>query len=91
MNHDCSVITKSTVPVGTSAEIGKIIQNELDKRNETFKFNLISNPEFLKEGSAVQDCLRPDRVVVGAENEESFEIMKIFTNTSFAIPTIMCS
>jgi UDPglucose 6-dehydrogenase len=76
MNHDCSVITKSTVPVGTSAEIGEIIQNELDKRNETFKFNLISNPEFLKEGSAVQDCLRPNRIVIGAENEESFRLME---------------
>lgn len=76
MNHDCFVITKSTVPVGTSHEIGKIIQNELNKRNKSFKFNLISNPEFLKEGNAVNDCLRPDRIVVGAENEESFEIMK---------------
>ena len=76
MNHDCYVITKSTVPVGTSHEIGKIIQNELNKRNKLFNFKLISNPEFLKEGSAVNDCLRPDRIVVGAENEESFEIMK---------------
>lgn len=76
MNHDCFVITKSTVPVGTSHEIGRIIQNELIKRNKNYKFNLISNPEFLKEGTAVSDCLRPDRIVVGAENEESFEIMK---------------
>ena len=76
MNHDCSVITKSTVPVGTSAEVGKIIQKELNNRNVNFKFNLISNPEFLKEGSAVYDCLRPDRIVVGAENEESFKIME---------------
>ncbi len=76
INHNCYIITKSTVPIGTSVEIGKIIQKELDKRNETFKFNLISNPEFLKEGSAVSDCLRPDRIVVGAENEESFKIME---------------
>ena len=76
MNHDCAVITKSTVPVGTSANVGKIIQKELDKRNKDFKFNLISNPEFLKEGSAVSDCLRPDRVVVGAEDEESFKLME---------------
>lgn len=76
MNHDCFVITKSTVPVGTSIEIGKIIKKELDNRKKSFKFNLISNPEFLKEGSAVSDCLRPDRIVVGAEDEESFEIMK---------------
>ena len=76
MNHDCFVITKSTVPVGTSHEIGKIIKNELNKRNKSFKFNLISNPEFLKEGTAVSDCLRPDRIVIGAENEESFNTMK---------------
>ena len=76
MNHDCFVITKSTVPVGTNNEIGKIIQKELDKQNKNYKFNLISNPEFLKEGSAVSDCLRPDRIVVGAENEKSFEVME---------------
>jgi UDPglucose 6-dehydrogenase len=76
INHDCYVITKSTVPVGTSTEIEKIIQNELDKRDKTYKFNLISNPEFLKEGSAVNDCLRPDRIVIGANNEESFKIME---------------
>ena len=76
MNHDCFVITKSTVPVGTNHEIGKIIQKELDKQNKNYEFNLISNPEFLKEGSAVSDCLRPDRIVVGAENEKSFEVME---------------
>lgn len=76
MNHDCFVITKSTVPVGTSIEIGKIIQNELNNQNKNYKFNLISNPEFLKEGSAVSDCLRPDRIVIGAENDESFQIME---------------
>ncbi|WP_296866670.1 UDP-glucose/GDP-mannose dehydrogenase family protein [uncultured Methanobrevibacter sp.] len=76
MNHDCYVITKSTVPVGTSHKIGKIIQKKLHERNKSFNFNLISNPEFLKEGTAVSDCLRPDRIVIGAENEESFEIMK---------------
>lgn len=76
MNHDCFVITKSTVPVGTSMKIKEIIQKELYARNKSFKFNMISNPEFLKEGSAVTDCLRPDRVVVGAENKESFEIME---------------
>lgn len=76
MDHDCFIITKSTVPVGTSIEIGKILQEELDKRNKDFKFNLISNPEFLKEGSAVQDCLRPNRIVVGADNKECFEVME---------------
>ena len=76
MDHDCFVITKSTVPVGTCNEIGKLIEKELNKRNKTYNFNLISNPEFLKEGSAVQDFLRPDRIIIGAENKESFEVMK---------------
>ena len=76
MNHNSYVITKSTVPVGTNIKIKEIIQKELDKRKVNFKFNIISNPEFLKEGSAVSDCLRPNRIVVGAENKKSFEMME---------------
>jgi len=76
INHDCFIITKSTVPIGTNKKVGEIIKEELEKRNVDYSFNLISNPEFLKEGSAVQDCLQPDRIIIGAENNESFEIMK---------------
>ncbi len=69
MNHDCFVVIKSTVPVGTSDEVKSIINEELSKRGESFNFKMISNPEFLKEGTAVNDCLLPDRIIVGFEDE----------------------
>ena len=66
------IVTKSTVPVGTSKEIKKIIGNIVSKD----LFDVVSNPEFLREGSAIDDFMRPDRVVVGTENEKSEKIMK---------------
>jgi UDPglucose 6-dehydrogenase len=69
------VVTKSTVPVGTSEKIRKAIQSELDKRNENIDFDISSNPEFLKEGAAVDDFLKPERIVIGIDNEKSREIM----------------
>ncbi len=66
------IVTKSTVPVGTSKEIKKIIGNFVSKDF----FDVVSNPEFLREGSAIHDFMRPDRVVVGTENEKSEKIMK---------------
>src|SRR5665648_519118 len=59
------VVTKSTVPVGTSEKIRKTIQNELDKRKVSIPFSMASNPEFLKEGAAVEDFLKPERIVIG--------------------------
>ena len=76
MENDSYIIIKSTVPVGTSNKVKEIILKELEKRNLKLKVNMISNPEFLKEGSAVNDCMRPDRIVIGADNEDSFKIMK---------------
>ena len=76
MTHDCTIVTKSTVPVGTGYKIREIIQSQLNNRKVNFKFNIISNPEFLKEGSAVSDCLRPDRIIVGCDDEIGFGIMK---------------
>jgi UDPglucose 6-dehydrogenase len=70
------VVTKSTVPVGTSEKIRKTIQNELDKRKVSVQFNMASNPEFLKEGAAVEDFLKPERIVIGIDNEKTGEIMK---------------
>ena len=70
------VVTKSTVPVGTSDKIRKVIQNELDKRNAPVPFDVASNPEFLKEGAAVEDFLKPERIVIGIDNEKTAEIMK---------------
>ncbi len=69
------VVDKSTVPVGTADKVRTAIQEELDKRGVTIDFDVVSNPEFLKEGAAIQDFMHPDRVVVGAESERAMEIM----------------
>ncbi len=66
------VVTKSTVPVGTTKEIKKIISKIVPKEN----FDVVSNPEFLREGSAINDFMRPDRIIIGADNEKSTKIMK---------------
>lgn len=70
------VVTKSTVPVGTSEKIRKAIQNQLDKRKSKISFDMASNPEFLKEGAAVEDFLKPERIVIGIDNEDTAAIMK---------------
>ena len=70
------VVDKSTVPVGTAFMVRDIIQTELNKRNSNLTFDIISNPEFLKEGAAVNDCMRPDRVVIGTDNVDAAEIMR---------------
>ena len=71
MNKYLLVVTKSTVPVGTAALVRKAIQDELDIRNLDIQFDVASNPEFLKEGNAVNDFMHPDRVVVGVESEKA--------------------
>lgn len=70
------IVTKSTVPVGTAAKVKKAIQDELDKRGVQIPFDVASNPEFLKEGAAVDDFLKPDRIVVGVESERAETLMK---------------
>lgn len=70
------VVTKSTVPVGTSEVIRGVIQEELDKRKANIPFDMASNPEFLKEGSAVEDFLKPERIVIGTNTERAAEIMR---------------
>ncbi len=69
------VVTKSTVPVGTSEKVRAAVQEELDKRGSKLTFDVASNPEFLKEGNAVQDFLKPDRIVVGRSNEKVEKVM----------------
>ena len=69
------VVTKSTVPVGTAEKIRTAIQSELDKRNISVTFDMASNPEFLKEGAAIDDFLKPERIVIGTDNEGAREIM----------------
>lgn len=69
------VVTKSTVPIGTSEKVRKAVADEIAARKVDIKFDVASNPEFLKEGSAVTDFMKPDRVVVGVDNEEAKELM----------------
>lgn len=75
MNKYKLVVTKSTVPVGTARKVRDAIQEELDKRGAKIEFDVASNPEFLKEGNAVNDFMSPDRVVVGVESERAKKMM----------------
>ena len=76
MNGYKVIVDKSTVPVGTGKLVRETIQKELDSRNLDYEFDIVSNPEFLREGKAVGDCLRPDRVVIGIESDRAKDIMK---------------
>lgn len=76
MDHYLCVVDKSTVPVGTAVKVREAIQAELDKRGVSVDFDVASNPEFLKEGAAISDCIRPDRIVIGADSERAFELLK---------------
>ena len=75
LNRHLVVVTKSTVPVGTSKKVKETIQKALDKRNVNVSFDVASNPEFLKEGNAIKDFMSPDRVVVGVESEKAKQIL----------------
>lgn len=75
INQYLVVVTKSTVPVGTAQKVKSAIQTELNKRNVKIEFDVASNPEFLKEGNAIDDFMKPDRVVVGVESERAKELM----------------
>ena len=76
ISHDSVIVIKSTVPVGTGFEVKNRIESIIKERNSSVKIKIASNPEFLKEGSAVEDCLRPDRIVIGADDEEVFDTMR---------------
>ena len=76
MSRHMYVVDKSTVPVGTAQKVRAAIQKELDARGSELTFDVISNPEFLKEGTAVSDCMRPDRIVIGVDNEGAAETMQ---------------
>lgn len=76
IDHYVVVATKSTVPVGTAEKIRKMIASELKTRKSDIPFDVASNPEFLKEGSAVEDFLKPQRIIVGVDSEKAGDIMK---------------
>lgn len=76
LNKYTVVVTKSTVPVGTANKVKAAIQEELDKRGINLEFDVASNPEFLKEGNAVDDFLKPDRIVVGVESQAAEKVLK---------------
>lgn len=67
IEHDTIVVNKSTVPVGTADETARIINEQLAKRGVELQVDVVSNPEFLREGSALSDCLEPDRIIIGSE------------------------
>lgn len=69
------IVDKSTVPVGTAGKVRAAVQQQLDLRKKPLTFDVISNPEFLKEGTAVSDCLKPDCIVIGADNERAADVM----------------
>lgn len=70
------IVNKSTVPVGTAAAVDRIIRQTQAKRGVSIPFDVVSNPEFLKEGAAVQDCLKPDRIIIGSDHPKPAEILK---------------
>ncbi|MFN0049295.1 MAG: UDP-glucose dehydrogenase family protein [Cytophagales bacterium] len=76
LNHYAVIITKSTVPVGTAERVKVEIQAALSKRNSDLAFDVASNPEFLKEGAAVDDFLKPDRIVIGIETDKAEEVIR---------------
>lgn len=76
INKPVVVVDKSTVPVGTADKVRAAIQGELDKRGSTLSFSVVSNPEFLKEGAAIDDFMRPDRIVVGSDDPVATKLMR---------------
>jgi len=71
------IVNKSTVPVGTADQVDAIVQEALDNRQESVDFDVVSNPEFLKEGAAISDFMKPDRIVVGTDNPRTTELLRI--------------
>ncbi len=76
MDDEKIVIDKSTVPVGTGDKVAKALAAELDKRGKDCSFHVVSNPEFLKEGAAVNDFMKPDRIIIGTDNEKAEKVIK---------------
>lgn len=76
MQNTMVVVTKSTVPVGTAEKVRNAVKKEIEKRQSNLQFYISSNPEFLKEGAAIEDFMKPDRIVVGVDDAKAEELMK---------------
>ncbi len=76
LDHYAVVVDKSTVPVGTADRVRNALRAELDARSAQVDFDVVSNPEFLKEGDAVNDCMRPDRIVIGSSSERAIDLLR---------------
>ena len=76
MTSEKVIVDKSTVPIGTGDKVKAAVAEELKKRNVDIHYSVVSNPEFLKEGAAVEDFMRPDRIVIGTEDPKAIEVMK---------------
>ena len=76
MTGYCLIVNKSTVPMGTAAEVAQIIRSTMAQRGLNFEFDVVSNPEFLKEGNAINDFMKPDRVVIGSDSPRAVQLMK---------------
>jgi len=83
MTHPLIIVDKSTVPVGTADKVSATIQKELDKRQVKIEYHVVSNPEFLKEGDAINDFMKPDRVVIGSDNSGATEKMRTLYSPFF--------
>lgn len=76
ISRDCTLVNKSTAPVGASEKIARRVRRELKQRRKHITVDVVNNPEFLKEGDAIQDFMRPDRVVIGADSGRAVEVMR---------------
>ena len=83
MENRLVIVNKSTVPIGTADKVKEVILKTLEKRKLSIDFDIVSNPEFLKEGKAIQDFMKPDRVVIGAESTYALEKMKTLYSSFF--------
>ena len=81
------IVNKSTVPVGTGRRVKDVVREVLDRRSLVLEFDVVSNPEFLREGSAIRDFMHPDRIVIGSENENAKRIMREIYNVLYLIET----
>lgn len=85
------VVNKSTVPVGTAQEVRRIILEALAERNLSFGVDVVANPEFLKEGDAITDCMKPDRVIIGTDSKRAEEVMRtLYSAFTLSHDRIIC-